>query len=84
MPAISALREKRRAGLTESSCSVTALGSSEGDRSSGFANAEGRVLPLGVLKELGEGRRRKEFVGRVTLLLIPPQSSMFVDNTFVR
>lgn len=62
MPAISALREKRRAGLTESSCSVTDFGSSEGDRSSGFVNAEGRVLPLGFLKELGEGRR-KEVVG---------------------
>lgn len=82
--AVSALRDNRRAGLNESSCSVTALGSSRGDRSSGFVNAEGRIVPLGFLKESGEGSRRKEVVGRVTLLFIPPQSSiMFVDNTFV-
>jgi len=78
VPAVSVLREKRRACLNESSYSVAALQSSEGDRSSRFVSPEGRIM-------LPEGQRRREVVGRVALLLIPPQSSfVFVDNTFVQ
>lgn len=51
VPAMQAHRNRRGAGLKKNSCTVTVPGTSKGEKSSCFFNAEGRIVPQGFLKE---------------------------------